>query len=167
MEYFLFLKMVSLAGWPKVSDFWGAWPTDYQIGQHIFSVTEIFGNRLTPLVSNKWRRDSVASVMRELKWLSAKRLIDYHTVCAVQRAIVSSQPERLSSTIGRQASNRHQHDTRRANLLTLPSIRTEAGRRRLCYRGVARLNQLKVDPMVSNFRANAMKVLRAMPEQDA
>ena len=119
------------------------------------------------VVTNKRRRDSVASVLRELRWLPVKQLVDYHTVCAVRRVIVSGQPERLSSTMGRQASHRHQHDTRRACLLTFPAIRTGAGRRRLNYRGVSRLNQLKVDPSVSTFRANVMKALLSIPEPDA
>ena len=43
-------KYFSPAGWPKsVWIFWGR-PTDYRIGQHIFSGPEVFGNRLTSLV---------------------------------------------------------------------------------------------------------------------
>ena len=49
-----------------------------------------------------------------LKWLTAKQLVSYHSVCAVEHAIVSSQPEYLRSTMGHRASHRHQHDTRRA-----------------------------------------------------
>ena len=119
------------------------------------------------VVTGKRRRDSVTAVIRQLKWLPARQLADYHTVCAVQRVIVSGQPECLRSTIGQRVGQRHQHDTRSANLFTLPSIRTEAGRKRLCYRGVARLNVLKVDPRMSTFRAKIMKILRSIPESVA
>ena len=119
------------------------------------------------VVTGKRRRDSVTAVIRQLKWLPARQLADYHTVCAVQRVIVSGQPECLRSTIGQRVGQRHQHDTRSANLFALPSIRTEAGRKRLCYRGVARLNVLKVDPRMPVFRAKIMKILRSIPESVA
>jgi hypothetical protein len=116
------------------------------------------------VVSGKRRRDSVASVIAQLRWLSAKQLVDYHTVCAVQRTIMSGQPDCLRRTIGQQARQRRQHDTRRACFYTLPSIRTEAGRRWLCYRGVTRINELKVDPMLSLFKTKIIKALRSRPK---
>ena len=111
------------------------------------------------VVSGRRRRDSVSAVIKQLKWLTAKQLVTYHTVCAVERTIVSGHPEQLRGTIGHRASQRHQHNTRNACLFTLPSIRTEAGRRRLCYRGVARLNDLKVEPGIMCYRAKVRKAL--------
>ena len=88
------------------------------------------------VVTGRRRRERVSGAIQQLKWLTAKQLVTYHSVCAVERTIVSGQPECLSDTMGHRASQRHQHDTRRAGFLTLLSIHTEAGRRRLCYRGV-------------------------------
>ena len=111
------------------------------------------------VISGRRRRESVSGVMKQLRWLTAKQLVAYHSVCAVERTIVSGQPEYLRSTIGHRASQRHQHDTRRACSYTLPSIRTEAGRRRLSYRGVSKLNELKVELGTLSFRFKVRKAL--------
>ena len=116
------------------------------------------------VVSGRRRRDSVSAVIKQLKWMTAKQLVTYHSVCAVERAIVTGQPEYLKSTMGHRANQRHQHGTRRAGFLTLPTIRTEAGRRRLCYRGVAKLNELRVEPGMLSFRAKVRKTLLSRPE---
>ena len=58
------------------------------------------------VVSARRRRDSVSAVIKQLKWLTAKQLVTYHTVCAVERTIVSGQPERLRGTMGHRA-NQH------------------------------------------------------------
>ena len=63
------------------------------------------------------------------------------------------QPEAIVNTIGPRARQRHGHDTRRADLYTLPAIRTESGRRRLCYRGVTMLNSVSVEPGTPGFRS--------------
>ena len=80
------------------------------------------------VVAGKRRHDHVSGTVTQLGWLTAKQLVAYHTVCAVERTIVSGQPESLLQTIGPRARQRHNHDTRRADLFTLPSIRVEAGR---------------------------------------
>ena len=50
-------------------------------------------------VSGRRRRDSVSAVIKQLEWLTAKQLVTYHTVCAVERTIVLGQPERLRGTV--------------------------------------------------------------------
>ena len=122
------------------------------------------------VVSCGRRRDSVSAVIKQLKWLTAKQLVTYHTVCAAERTIVSGQPERLRGTMGHRgttghrASQRHRHDTRSACLFTLPAIRTEAGRRRLCYRGVTRLNDPKDESGILCYRAKVRKARLSGPE---
>ena len=74
-------------------------------------------------------------------------------VCALERILVTCQPEAIVNTIGPRARQRHGHDTRRADLYTLPAIRTESGRRRLCYRGVTMLNSVSVEPGTPGFRS--------------
>ena len=69
----------------------------------------------------------------------------YHRVCSLRCALVTGRPEAIADTLGQTARQRHAHDTRRASELALPRIRTEAGRRRLCYGAVQAYNQLPVD----------------------
>ena len=92
------------------------------------------------VVTGKRRYDHISGSIAQLGWLTAKQLVVYHTVSVIERAIMSGRPECLLQTIGQRASQRHDHDTRRADSLTLPPIRTESGRRRLCYRGVSLIN---------------------------
>ena len=114
------------------------------------------------VVSGKRRRDHVSGTVTQLGWLTAKQLVAYHTVCAVERTLVSGQPESLLQTIGPRARQRHNHDTRRADLFTLPSIRAEAGRRRICYRGVSLMNDINVEPGIPAFRAEVKQLAKSL-----
>ena len=96
------------------------------------------------VVSGRKRCDHVSDVIQELGWMTARQLVEYHTVNAVQTVVATGLPETIHCTIGARASERHTHETRGASTLTLPRIRTEAGRRRLCYRGVRMLNAVNV-----------------------
>ena len=80
----------------------------------------------------------------------------YHTVNAVQIVVTTGLPEAIHCKIGTRASERHTHETRGASTLTLPRIRTEAGRRRLCYRGVRMLNVFNV-PIVDRRYRNCLR----------
>ena len=108
-----------------------------------------FGARV---VSGKKRHEHVSAVVQKLGWLNAKQLVEYHAVCMVRSVVMASQPEDMFSTIGRPTSQVHSHATRHVNHLSLPRIRTEAGRRRLCYRGVKMLNMSKVHVSDRHFR---------------
>ena len=57
----------------------------------------------------------------------------YHRIMAAHRTVMHSAPTALASTIGLAANQLHHHDTRNADSLSVPNIRTEAGRNRLCY----------------------------------
>ena len=92
------------------------------------------------VVSGRNRHDHISDVLKRLGWLNARQLVEYHTIGAVQSAVGTGLHESISSAIGLPASDRHSHETRGAGRLTVPRIRTEAGRRRLCYRGVTLLN---------------------------
>ena len=69
-------------------------------------------------------------------------LFHYHRIIAVHRLISLQLPAPLVRTIGPPARQLHQHETRGAGRLAVPSIRTEAGRRRLCYSGVTKYNEV-------------------------
>ena len=111
------------------------------------------------VVSGRRRNDRISDVIEQLGWMRATELVEYHTVCAVQRAITTGTPAEISETIGPRARELHEHDTREANLITLPRIRLEPGRRRLCYRGAEMLNKVDMDLTVPSFRAALKRLL--------
>ena len=117
--------------------------------------------RESSLVSGRGRSDDISDVIQQLGWLRADELAEYHTICAVQRAITTSTPEYISQTIGPIARETHNHNTRNAGKVTQPRARTETGRRRLCIRGVTLLNRAKLDPRVPAFRAKVERVIRS------
>ena len=70
-----------------------------------------------------------------------------------------SRPDSIAHTIGPPANQVHDHCTRHANHRTLPHIRTESGRRRLCYRDVELLNTVGIEPVAGGFKADARTYL--------
>jgi len=105
------------------------------------------------VVTGRRRYDQISDAVQQLGWLTATQLVDYHTVCSVQMAVVTGNPECIAESIGPRANERHSHDTRRAVLLTLPRMRLDTGKRRLCVRGADLMNELHVDPRAPGFRA--------------
>ena len=79
-------------------------------------------------------------------------MVIYHRVCNVRHTVVTGRPDAIAATLGQSANARHGHDTRRASEITLPRIRTEVGRRRLCYGGVQGYNQLPAIDTTMSFR---------------
>ena len=96
------------------------------------------------VVSGKRKHDHISDVFRDMRWLTASELAMYHRVCSMHSALVTGRPEPIAVTLGRTARQRHAHDTRRASEVTLSRIRTEAGRRRLCYGAVQAYNRLPI-----------------------
>ena len=117
------------------------------------------------VVTGRRRYEHISSAMQQLRWLNADQLVAYHTVCALARVIETGQPDSLYSTIGPRAVQRHAYETRQADLFTRPNIRTEAGRRRLCYRGVTRLNTMRVDSGEPGFRRTVRRLARSANTQ--
>ena len=94
------------------------------------------------VVSGRRKYDHISDVVDRLGWLNAKHLIMYHTACSLNKTIRTGTPAYIAQTVGPPRNAVHDHATRRSAELSLPRIRTEAGRRRLCYRGAALLNEL-------------------------
>ena len=113
------------------------------------------------VVTGRRRSEHVADAIQLLGWLTAQQLIDFHTICAVQRIIMCAEPAYLYHTIGPRAVDVHHHDTRRAEDRTLSRIRTETGRRRLCHRGISLLNKRRLDPAEIGFRTKLKDAMRA------
>ena len=114
------------------------------------------------VVTGKRRYDHISDSLEQLGWLDARRLVAYHTVSVLERILVTCQPESLFSTIGARARQRHDHETRQADQFTLPAIRTECGRRRLCYRGVTMLNSVSAEPGAPGFRSTVRREVRTV-----
>ena len=115
-----------------------------------------FGARV---VSGRRRNDHISDVVRDLGWMDAEQLVEYHTTCAVQRAITTNLPECIRETLGDPASQHHDHDTRDRHNRTLPRIRSEAGRRRLNYRGIAYMNNHRLDLSSRTYRSQMKRLL--------
>lgn len=111
------------------------------------------------VVTGRRRFDHISDAIEQLGWLNAQQLVAFQTVCAVGKVISSGLPESIAHTIGPPANQVHEHGTRHANHRTLPHIRTESGRRRLCYRGVELLNTIGIAPVAAGFKADARAYL--------
>ena len=116
------------------------------------------------VVTGRRRFDHISDAIEQLGWQTAQCMIDYHTVCVLERVIVTEQPRLLFETIGQQANLVHNHFTRRSNEWTLPAIRTESGRRRLCYRGVSQLNRTGLNPGSYHFKTELKRTLSDIRE---
>ena len=94
------------------------------------------------VLSGRRKYQHVSDVITNVGWLSARELCLYHRITTVHRVVTLQLPAPLARTIGQPAGQRHQHQTRGADRLTVPRISTEAGRRRLCYSGVTAYNDV-------------------------
>ena len=101
------------------------------------------------VLSGRRKYDSISDVVRMLGWLKADELITYHRVVTIHRLLTGDVPMPLVTTIGPTARHQHDHNTRTADLLSVPHIRTEAGRSRLCYSAVKAYNDIPMKPGMS------------------
>ena len=101
-------------------------------------------------ISGRRKYDHIRDVIKDLQWLDVKRLVKYHRLCLVRTVDTTGKPEDIARTIGGVAQ--HQYGTRTAGHHVLPRIRTEAGRRRLCYDTVREYDRLSIDVNSRNFR---------------
>ena len=110
------------------------------------------------VVSGRRKFDHISDIVERLGWLNAKSLVQYHTACSLFKTLRTGAPAYVARTIGPPRNAVHSHATRRSAELSLPRIRTEAGRRRLCYRGVSLLNELDIREDVP-FKSTLRNVL--------
>ena len=64
-------------------------------------------------------------VMKNLLWMSADDLTQYHRLCMLHSVLTAELPRGLYETIGETGEQRHENGTRRAGAITLPQIRNE------------------------------------------
>ena len=110
------------------------------------------------VVSGRRKYERISDIVKCLGWLDAKHLTQYHTACSLHKTLRTGLPAYIAQTIGPPRSAVHSHATRRSAELSLPLIQNEAGRRRLCYRGAALLNELDLREAVP-FKTNLRKKL--------
>ena len=91
--------------------------------------------------------------------MTAVELTQYHRSCFLHRLVTTKLPKMLPDTIGETGEQRHMHRTRRARAITLPKIKSEAGRRRMNYSAVSAYNCLPFTPRVTTFRRQLRKHL--------
>ena len=98
-------------------------------------------NFVARVISGRRKFDRVSEVLRELEWLSAHNLHVFHALTLLKRILSSAQPETLSASL---VQRRHvrQRTTRQDDMLNVPTIRSESGRRRFLYSAVTAFNDL-------------------------
>ena len=98
------------------------------------------------VVSGKRKYDRVSGVRDALGWLDAPNLFLYQTLCLLHRVRRTAEPESLADLFSLHC-DRHERSrsTRQDNLLFLPRVRTETGKRRFAYRAALELNRLPSD----------------------
>lgn len=119
------------------------------------------------VVSGRRKYDHISDVVDRLGWLNAKHLAQYHAACSLYKTIRTGIPTYMAQTVGPPRNAVHDHATRRSAELSLPRIRTEAGRRRLCYRGAALLNELDVVREATSFKSSLQNALLDRQRHDA
>ena len=72
------------------------------------------------VVSGRRRYDHISDVMKNLQWMSANDLTQYHRLCMLDSVLTAKLPRALYETIGETGEQRHEYDTRRAGAITLP-----------------------------------------------
>ena len=95
------------------------------------------------VIAGKRRFDRVSDVRDRLGWLDSSQLFHYQSLCLLDKILSSGQPECIARQI---CFNRDHHgharSTRQDDLLYVPPIRTEAGRRRFVHRSPHLMNEL-------------------------
>ena len=72
-------------------------------------------------------------------WLNAEQLILYHRMCLIHRVLAVEAPVGIVENL---VASNHQHGTRTRGLLQRPSVKTDAGARRLFFSGIESYNKL-------------------------
>jgi len=96
------------------------------------------------VISGRRKYDHVADVRETLGWLSATDLLSHDTLVLLHKVICAEEPTAIARMFHRNEEMR-ERITRQDSNLSLPSIRTEAGKRRFCYRAAMQYNKLTIE----------------------
>ena len=103
------------------------------------------------VISGRRKFDHISDVLRDLEWLTARNLYGFHALTLLKRILVTAQPESLSVHLV-QRRHVHQRSTRQDDMLHVPEIRSESGRRRFLYSTVTAFNALPQNILDMNLR---------------
>ena len=104
------------------------------------------------VISGRRKFDHISDVLRDLEWLTAGNLHEYHAPTLLKRLPTTGQTESLSAHIA------HGH-------LHVPGIRSESGRRRFFYSTVTAFNALPERIRDANTRQFKTKLRRHLLQQ--
>ena len=93
------------------------------------------------VLSGRRKFDHISDVLNQLDWFTAEHMHLYHGLNLLKRIISTSEPEAIAADLVRRGDI-HKRDTRSADQLVTPSIRSESGRRRYKYSMVTAYNAL-------------------------
>ena len=96
------------------------------------------------VISGRRKYDHVADVRDALGWLTAADLSSHDMLVLLHKVFCTEEPVAIAEMFHRNEEMR-ERSTRQNSNLTLPSIRSEAGKRRFCYRAAMRYNRLPVE----------------------
>ena len=116
------------------------------------------------VVSGRRKFDHISDVLRDLEWLTAHNLHVFHALTLLKRMLFTSQPESLAVNLV-QRRYVHQRTTRQDDMLHVPAIRSESGRRRFLHSAVTAFNALPPDIRDLNPRQFKNQLRSYMLEQ--
>ena len=95
------------------------------------------------VLSGRRKYDHISDVLSQLGWLSSDSLCVYRSICLLRQALITGEPVAIAQSIVT-TSQVHDRSTRARDeqMLRLPPIRTETGRRQFIYRATAAYNAL-------------------------
>ena len=112
------------------------------------------------VVSGRRKFDHISDIVKDLRWLNAKQLVEYHTLCLLKKVLLTGQPSDIAAMFVRAD---HEHDTRQSNQLRRPRAVSNSGVRRFSYRASDLYNRLPPDIRDSTrlcaFKRQLMKLL--------
>ena len=112
-------------------------------------------------VSGRRKYDHISDVREELGWLTARQLYEVQSLNLLHKIRRTGEPQALASQLSANSVLRSR-STRQDSDLSLPRVRTNAGKRRLLYSTVQRYNQLPLnmrESSVSTFKRTLRDVL--------
>ena len=115
-----------------------------------FAAKVIFGRR---------KYDHATDLREKLGWLDARQLVEFSTLCLTHKVIENGEPDSLAAVL--RLNDIRERITRQSGLFSVPRSRTEAGKRRFCWRAPALHNQLPPD--LTSLRGKRFK--RALKRQ--
>ena len=111
------------------------------------------------VVSGRRKFDHISDVLSDMQWFTAHNLHLYHALTLLKRVLVTSQPETLSASLVQRRYLRGR-TTRQDDMLHVPFIRSESGRRRFLYSAVTAFNDLPENIRDLNMRQFKREVKR-------